>query len=339
LVALEGYRSQRLTNVHQRAVSLAEKLGVELGPPLVRSLALAALTRGDFPSAQAFGEQLATRGERAADDVLWVESAWVLGIAAYWSGQLHAARSHLEAALDRWRPEQLGAHLLRYGQDPKLVCSIRLAHTLWLLGHDADAARTRDAALALADTSQHPFSRTLVTLFAALIALDQRDEARLRAHVAALVASGVGPTRRAAEALAGFVEVLDGHTRDGLLRARRVVDEAEWGAAAAPGEEGLLVRVLLEACAVAGDARTGIEAADLALQTSNGAQPWGAEVHRLRGAFLHAMGSPFAEVEIELRQAIDVAEAQGARALATRARETLALARAERSGERLGNGW
>ena len=219
------------------------------------------------------------------------------------------------------------------------MCTIRLAHTLWLLGHDVDAARTRDAALALAEGSEHPFSRTLVTVFAALIALDQRDEPRLRAHVAALVASGMGPTRRAAEVLAGFVEVLDGRTRDGLLRARRVVDEAEWGAAAAPGEEGLLLRVLLEACAVAGDARTGIAAADLALQTSNGAQPWSAEVHRLRGAFLHALGAPRAEVEAELRRATDVAEAQGARALAARARETLALGRAERSGERLGNGW
>ena len=102
----------------------------------MRSLALASLTRGDFDAARAFGEQLFGRGERDADDVLWVEGAYVLGVAAYWQGQLRDARAHFEAAVARYRPEHEADHLLRYGQDPETVCLMRLAHTLWLLGRD-----------------------------------------------------------------------------------------------------------------------------------------------------------------------------------------------------------
>jgi DNA-binding SARP family transcriptional activator len=329
LVALDGYRSDRLVDVHERALQLARALDVEPEAPLVRSQALAALTAGDFDAARAFGEQLRARGESAGDDILWVESGWVLAVAAYWQGRLQPAREHFEAALARWRPEHRAVHLLRYGQDPELVCTIRLAHTLWLLGHDEDAARTRDAAVALAGAADHSYSRSLVSLFAAVIALDQRDEDRLRAHVEELVASGAGPSERAAQALAGFVEVLDGRALEGLDRAHRVV-AGEWGAPAAPGEEGLLLRILLEACAVTGDAQAGLKAADRALRTSNGAQPWAAEVHRLRGAFLHALDAPPTDVDAELRRAAQLAEEAGAVALA---------ARLERSEERLGNGW
>jgi hypothetical protein len=46
LVAVEGYLSGRVTDVHERALALARALGIEPEPPLVRSLALATLTRG-----------------------------------------------------------------------------------------------------------------------------------------------------------------------------------------------------------------------------------------------------------------------------------------------------
>ncbi|MDP9294808.1 MAG: AAA family ATPase, partial [Actinomycetota bacterium] len=153
LVAVEGYLSERVAEVHEHALGLAGRLSVEPEAPLVRSLALASLTRGDFDAARDFAEQLRARGERDADDVLWVEGVYVLGVAAYWQGQLHAARTHFEAAVARYRSEHRTDHLLRYGQDPETVCLMRLAHTLWLLGRADDASRMRDATLALADAS------------------------------------------------------------------------------------------------------------------------------------------------------------------------------------------
>ena len=105
-----------------------------------------------------FGEQLRARGEREEDDVLWVESAYVLGVAAYWQGRLEAARAHFEAAVERCRPEQWTAHLLRYAQDPEVICLTRLAHTLWLSATTRSRSTARDVGLELADDRGHPYS-------------------------------------------------------------------------------------------------------------------------------------------------------------------------------------
>ncbi len=347
LIALEGYRSPRLVGVHDQAIAVAEQLGVEPEAPLVRSLALAALTRGDFERARAFGDQLRAGAQREGDDVLWVESAWVLAVAAFWHGRLAPAREHFEAGLARLRPEHRTTHLLRYGHDPELVFTIRLAHTKWLLGDD-DAERTLDRAVALAAASDHPYSRDLVNLFAAVLALDQRDEQRLRTHLAALTGRERGPTGRAVEALAGFVDVLDGRWPHGLDRIRRVVgdedrDDEGRDESGAPGEHGMHLRILLEACAVTGDPAAGLAAADRALR-SGGAPPWEPEVRRLRGEFLDAAGDSRSDVEAELRRAEDIAQQAGALPFRERARRSLARISAserdtKRSLERFGNGW
>ncbi len=291
LNALDGYRSPRLDDVHERALTVAAQLGVEPQPPLVRSMAVAALTAGDFAAARAVGEQLRTRGARDGDSVLAVEGEWVLAIAAYWTGELEPARRHLERALEQWRPEHRSEHLLRYGQDTELVCRIRLAHTLWLLGHEEESRHARDTTVASADARGHPHSRALVHVFAGVIAVDARDEAALRTHTSVLAAFEGGPAGRPAAALAGLVDVLDGRAEHGLAEIERVVDDGERRAQAAPGEQGLLTRVLVEACAIAGDARAGLAAADRALQTGNRAQPWTTEIERMRALFLRAPSS------------------------------------------------
>jgi hypothetical protein len=51
LLSLEGYASQRMERVHARAMQLTGQLGSEPEPPLVWSLAMAALTRGEWDPA------------------------------------------------------------------------------------------------------------------------------------------------------------------------------------------------------------------------------------------------------------------------------------------------
>ena len=103
----------------------------------------------------------------------------------------------------------------------------------------------------MADAREHPHTRAIVHVWAALIALDERDEPAVRAHARVVSEYARGPAERAAEALAGFVAVLDGDHERGCERIRRCADAAEQGEPAAPGERGLLLRILVEACAVA----------------------------------------------------------------------------------------
>ena len=332
LVAVEGYLSERVAEVHEQALELARRLRLEPEPPLIRSLALATLTRGDFEAARPFGEQLRARAEREGDEVLWVESAYVLGVSAYWRGRLEAARAEFEAAVERCRPEQRSEHLLRYGQDPEVFCLTRLAHTLWLLGRSDEAERTREAGLALAEDRGHPYSRIVATVWAAILALDQRDEQRLRRHAHAFAADErlleATPTRITADAFAGLVDVLDNPGEAGIDRVRDALAHSRGGDPAAPGINGILMRILLEACAIAGEAEAGLGAAEEALGMGGGAQLWEAEARRLRADFLGALGADAEEVAAELARAIEVAERQGARSFELRAREDLSRRRA-----------
>ena len=332
LVAVEGYLSGRVAEVHERALELARALEVEPEPPLVRSLALATLTRGDFEAARPFGEQLRARAERDGDEVLRVEGAYVLGVSAYWQGRLEDARTEFEAALQRYRPEHRLEHLLRYGQDPESFCQMRLAHTLWLLGRGDEAERARDEALASAAQVAHPYSRAAALVFALLLALDQGDEERFRRHAYEFRSdhslSEARQTRSGAEAFAAYVDLLDGRTEDGLERMRRALADALTARAAAPGHLGFLVRLLVEALAKAGKSDAGLAAADEALERGGGAQLWEAEIRRLRASFLDALGAAPEEVEAELMRAIEVAERQGARPFELRAYASLDQLRA-----------
>jgi hypothetical protein len=244
----------------------------------------------------------------------------VLGIAAFWDARLAAARTHFEAAVAHFRPAQRAAHIARYGLDPEVICLSRLANTLWFLG-DADAAVVaRDRALALAGEVGHATSTATAHVFAALLALELRDEDALRRYVAGLARPPWQAIAVSGAALTGYVAVLDGQRRHGLARIRRALEDSR-DADHAPGLHASVARVLLEACAATGDARAGLAATELPPAT--GAQLWEAERLRLRARFLAALGAPDAAVEAELEAALAVAREQGAPLLELRAATAL----------------
>jgi tetratricopeptide (TPR) repeat protein len=303
---VEGYGSSRLIELQRRALELSD----DPDPVLLRSLAVGALTRNEFDEATRHGEQLLERAERDGDSVLHVEAQYVLGIAAFWGVDLHAARRHFEIAVADYRAEHRTTHLVRYGLDPQVVCLSRLANTLGFLGEREAAVAARERALELADEVAHEPTRMTAVVFAALLALDLGDVAGVRRYTAALVRGG--PDIRAAavsgECLAGYLEVLDGDADDGLARIRRVLDDlSEPGHA--PGNRASLVRVLIEACALAGDAQGGLAATELPVRV----QLWQPETLAWRAGFLAALGAPSSEVDA-LRCAAE--EARNARGTA-----------------------
>ena len=300
LTAVEGAVSPRLIAVEDRAQALAAALGAEPAPPLLRARAITSLSLGRFEDAGLAGEQLRARGEREADDVQLVESHYVLGVSAFWQAHLDAARQHFETAIARYRPEERGTHLVRYGLDPKVICLSRLGNTLHLLGDPAGAIRARDAALALAGEVDHQPTTATALVFAVLMALDAGDEDGVRRYTAALRSEEQEMKAAAVTTIgfAGYVDVLDGDAEAGIARIRGALAESRT-TDLAPGLQAALVRVLLEACAVAGDARAGLEASELPLDRGAGGRLWESETHRFRAEFLAALGAPAAEVEAE----------------------------------------
>jgi len=288
LVSSEGYASARIHEAHDRALTLSRALGVAPSPPLLRSLGLGSLTRGDFAAAREHGAALRERGERDGDEVLRVEGEYLLGVTAFWSGELTAAREHLDRAVTAYRDENRREHLLRYAQDPQSICLTRLALTHWFLGDGDAAIRARDRGLARAEEIGHPYSLATSLLFASLLALDMRDLPSLRGFVdraKAVTSAGTGvQVEGALAALAAYLDVVDGRPSEGIARIRRVVAATPPVDQAAPGLRSSLLRILLAACDAADDADAGLVVADELIALSSSVV-WRSEAERLRAKF------------------------------------------------------
>ncbi len=262
LAAAEGYASPRLRTVLDRAFAIAGRLGVEPAAPLLRARAMAALSHGEFATALDCGAQLCAHG--ADDDVLAVEGHFVQGVAAAWRNETTVARTHLRAAVDRYRPENRPAHLLAYSQDPQVLCLARLAHVSFCAGDPEEARRLQRRALESARAVGHPFTLAAALLFAAVLDLDLPDLPALRAHVAELTDLGrrveAPPIRLCTEAMTGYLEVLDGAPPDGLARIDAAL--ADPARDANPGVPAMLLRIRLaaaQASRLPGEARATAE--------------------------------------------------------------------------------
>jgi DNA-binding SARP family transcriptional activator len=274
LGSAEGYASPRVRAALDRAFAIAGRLGVEAGAPLLRAQAMAVLSRGEFDAAVEYGTQLRTLGD--TDDVLAVEGDFVRGVAAAWRNEAAAAREHLQAAVDRYRPANRSAHLLAYGQDPLVLCLIRLAHVHFCLSDTAAARRLQQRALEQARAVGHPFTLGAALLFAAVLDLDLADTAALRARAAELTALRqrveAPPIRLFTDAITGYLLVLDGAVQDGLARIDAAL--ADPGRHTAPGLPAMLLRLRLAATQSAGLAEQARETARQLL--ADGVRVWDA---------------------------------------------------------------
>ncbi len=324
LVALDGYAAPVVQDAYTRALDLCGLLGEPPGPPVLRALAIAAVTRCEPKQAYEFGEQLLARAGKERDPVLIVESNYVLGVARFWLGDFAAARERLEEALSSYDRSRHPTHVALYSQDPGVVCGTRLAYDLWFLGFPEQAARMRDGSLALARELAHPFSLAYALTFACWLSNELGD----RAFTESLVSEARDLTteqrfsflRHMNTVMRGWLQVASGELEDGIGRITE-------GLAAAheigqdlyrPYALGLLARAL----ARSGRTEEGKAALDEALEMSDRTEErfWEAELHRLRGDLLLDREPP-AEAEAEncYLRALRTASGQGARALELRA--------------------
>jgi DNA-binding SARP family transcriptional activator len=306
IAAADSYASERQDAVLWRATELSTALRVELDPSLLRSHVMRHLCRNEFERAQESAARLAESASRSGDLSLAIESEYLLGISAFWACDLPRARDHFLTVIERFDAVDRVEHAVRFGHDPKIVCTSRLANTLWFLGDRDAAVSTRERAAQLSVDAPHPFSANVAKVFAAVLAVDMGDPDDIRARADELARGG----DRAwvfglnASVFNGYVDVLAGRPV-GLRRMRAAIDDLR-GAAPAPGAISTLTRVFVGAFELGTDAAGGLDAADRALDLE-GTRLWEAELRRLRGVFLARSGASATEVGAELDHAHELA--------------------------------
>ncbi len=107
------------------------------------------------------------------------EGHYLLGVSAFWQGDLTGARRSLQDAIDSYRPELGPEHLARYAQDPKAICLVRLAATEWWFGELGKARELAEEARRFADSLDHPNTLGYVLNWIGLLAVEADDRDRL----------------------------------------------------------------------------------------------------------------------------------------------------------------
>ena len=177
LVALKGYGSKGAHQLYERALSLCRKVNRPVDPPILRGLGLARLQGCRFDECSELGQALLDH--ESHDPIARTEGRYLLGVSAFWRGDLATARHYLDGAMEAYDVSRRGEHLALYAQDAKAVYLVRLAWVELWAGDAGRADATARSALALAVDLDHLMTLWYVTTYAAIIAAESEDLSRL----------------------------------------------------------------------------------------------------------------------------------------------------------------
>jgi DNA-binding SARP family transcriptional activator len=324
LVALEGYGSNSAHQLYERALSLCRKLHRPVHPPILRGLGLARLQGCRFDDCDELARALLD--DDSHDAIARTEGRYLLGVSAFWRGDLARARHYLDGAIEGYDLSHRDAHLALYAQDPKAVCLVRLALVELWAGDPGRADQTARSALDLAVDLDHLMTLGYVITYAAILAAESEDHARL----AELLADADLLWKRFSdrylivvlEALRGWLDVCAG-SAGGIEKIVRSVARSR-----TEGETLHLTYTLLllaRARGIVGEYREGRAITSEGLSWSHRCSQRyiEAELWRVDGELAYRSGETEAAAA-SLRRAVETASAQGAGWLELRALHSLA---------------
>ena len=117
--------------------------------------------------------------DESHDPIARTEGRYLLGVSAFWRGDLARARHYLDGAIEAYDVSHRDEHLALYAQDPKAVCLVRLAWVELWAGDAGRADQTARSALEIAVDLDHLMTLGYVITYAAIIAAESEDLARL----------------------------------------------------------------------------------------------------------------------------------------------------------------
>ncbi len=324
LVALEGYGSRGAHQLYERALSLCRRLHRPVDPPILRGLGLARLQGCRFDDCEELARALLDNESR--DPIASTEGRYLLGVSAFWQGDLARARHYLNGAIEAYHVSHRDEHLALYAQDPKAVCLVRLACVELWAGDAGRAGQTARSALELAVDLDHLMTWGYVLTYAAILAAESED----LAHLAQFLTEADLLWKRFSdrylmvvlEALRGWLDVCGG-SAGGIEKIVRSVARSR-----TEGETLHLTYTLLllaRARGMVGEFRAARAATREGLSFSHkyNQRYLEAELWRVDGELAYRSGETEAAAA-SLRSAVEIASAQGAGWLELRALHSFA---------------
>jgi class 3 adenylate cyclase/predicted ATPase len=329
LIATEGFASGHVEQTYTRARQLASIVGArqELFWVL-RGLWEFNVLRGRLTAAHDIARQLLDLATDLNDPLIILEATCAMGHTQAFTGDIASARDHLErgiALYNRIRPSVPYFYIW----NPGVVCLIRSAHALSIMGFAQQAEDRCILALRAAEETSHPFTLACVTACSAWIYQHRHDyhltqewaEAGLRLSAE----NGFPFWQGMSKVLRGWAMGRRGNFDEGVSEIHAGINE--WRATGTETLNTYWLALLAEVYIETGQTEEGLGVLSESLRSVSGSgEKWReAELHRLKGTLL-LMAKPDRKIEAEENfvEAIRVAKGQGAKLFELRASTSLA---------------
>jgi class 3 adenylate cyclase/tetratricopeptide (TPR) repeat protein len=328
LVAARGYAHPETTAAYERAavVAAASDDAVRLGVART-GLAICHFNCGEVERGRALAAEVLAAAEARGDRGQAIFGHTNVGVAEHYQGKYSSSLAHCERAIALYDPVQDHGLVRVLGTDQGVAALGHAAWNLSLLGRpDAALARAREA-VALARGLDDPFSLAFALFYETAVHWTRRDVGARRERAAEVVALsetqgfplwlGAGRAQHAgARVMAGDVGALPEIMKGMALAAETGSQLGVPGGLAHLAEAQRAAGQLAEA--------QGTVAAALAVAAQTSQPHWDAELHRLDGDLLLAIGGPADEAAARYHRALAIAREQGARSLELRSATSLA---------------
>jgi len=324
LMATQGFAAPEVEHAYIRARECSRKAGDPLQIfTALRGLWLVYLVRGELQMAYEQGAHLLHLAQRQQDSTLLIEAHRVTGVSLCFLGELTTAWTYLEQGLALYEASQHRALILRYVQDPGMVCLVYAAWVLWWRGYPDQALHHIEQALALAQQCMHPFCRAFALTFAVILHQCRRETQAVSMYVE----ESLSLAQQYGFPL--FV-AMGGVFRNWALAAHRPEDEsveqiragvAAYRATGAELYRPYFLGLLAEAYGNRGRPDAGLEVLAEALTRveTTGERLYATELYRLKGQLLLARSfDNCTEAEACFQQALALARRQQAKLLELR---------------------
>jgi class 3 adenylate cyclase/tetratricopeptide (TPR) repeat protein len=328
LIAVRGWSHEKTGATWERAAALAETADEAGRRGMARGgLGLFHVNRGEIEQGRVLFADVLAAAEGRGDTEQTFLGHVLLAAAEFYLAKFASSLAHCDRALilsDSVPHERL-AQL--FGADPAAGMEVHAALAHWFLGHFDTALRHARQAVAIARRLGDPFSLAFALFFESYIHWLRRDPGLQREcameAIALSEAQGFPVYLGLGRAMHAMARVTDGEPgaladiMDGLALAAGTGNQT-----GAPG----FMLLVAGAQQVAGEPAAAkiTVATGLAVAAQTGQPGWDADLHRLDGELLLALGGAADEAAACYTRALDIAREYGARSYELRAATSLA---------------
>jgi predicted ATPase len=324
LMQTQGYAAPAVAETLARARQLCEQLNQ---PPQFANVLYVQggyhILRGELQLACQDAKEQLELGEAWNDPVVKSTACFNSAAAWFFRGDFAAARTYAEQVLQLYDTAHSSLYAMISPQDPQLAALIFLSCALSCLGHLDQSRLRRDEALVKARQRAHANTLALV------LSMAWFHDASVQSEPALLLERAEELQAHCAEHGFPYFAAISGVYRGSALSALGSVDEGltlltegldAYRATGALVSVPHFLQLLADCYRRAGQPKEGLKYLDEAARQIEATEE--AEMHRLRGELLIAVGDPVA-AEASFRQAIAIARKQNAKLWELRAATSL----------------